>query len=851
VSRHFIRSAPLLLTICVVCLALATSTQGQGTRTDYERAESLRQRSSNRVFRSRVEPHWIAGGDHFWYRVEVARDRHRFILVDAHEPSRREAFDHEKLAASLSQQSGMQVEADRLPFDRIELDDDRSLVRFSAFAKKWQYAPKENLLSEAPTAIASSNGTTAEVLPAPQVGGRQGEESRLVFRNETEGNIKLFWINDLSSPTFYEEIAPGEEHDQHTYGGHTWLVRDQAGKPLGAFRAGDQPTLAVIDGSWRLTSRHSLTGRGGRSADRRLQGRRSPNERFEAKIVDHNVVLLDRDIGEEIRLSSSGTAVDPFLARFAWSPDSTKLVVIQERPAEPREVHLIESSPRDQLQPKLHGHRYAKPGDRIAHPRPRLFDIDQQKQIDVEESLFADPWSLQDIRWDDDSSRFTFLYNQRGHQTLRLVAVDADSGAARAIIDETSDTFICYSGKFFLEILSATNELVWMSERDGWNHLYLYDSRTGEVKNQITRGEWVVREVDRVDSDRRQIWFRAGGIHPEQDPYYVHYCRVNFDGSGLTILTEGDGTHSLDYSPDRQYFVDTYSRVDMPPVTELRRTDEGALVCELEQADWSELIAAGWQVPERFVAKGRAGQADIYGVIYRPTSFDPPQKYPVIEQIYAGPQSAYVPKRFSYFHGPQALAELGFVVVQIDGQGTSHRSKAFHDVCYQNLGDAGFPDRIAWLRAAAAERPFMDLRHVGIYGGSAGGQNAMRALIAHGDFYHAAVADCGCHDNRMDKIWWNEQWMGYPVGEHYQASSNVEQAHRMQGKLLLTVGELDRNVDPASTMQVVDALIRADKDFELIVFPGAGHGAGGSRYGVRRMRDFFVRHLLGTEPRGE
>ena len=316
------------------------------------------------------------------------------------------------------------------------------------------------------------------------------------------------------------------------------------------------------------------------------------------------------------------------------------------------------------------------------------------------------------------------------------------------------------------------------------------------------------------------------------------------DSGELVRLTEGDGTHEIEYSPDGEYLVDRYSRVDTAPVTELRRTEDGRLAAHLETADVSALEKAGWQRPERFSAKGRDGQTDIYGVIYKPTDFDPSKKYPVIEMIYAGPHSAHVPKRFSHHHGPQTTAEIGFILVQIDGMGTSHRSKAFHDVCWQNLGDAGFPDRILWMKAAAETRPWMDLSRVGIYGGSAGGQNAMRALIAHHDFYKAASADCGCHDNRMDKIWWNEQWMGYPLGEHYAASSNVDQAHRLEGDLLLIVGELDRNVDPASTMQVVDALIKADKDFEMLAIPGGGHGAAGTPYGRRRQRDFFVKRFL-------
>ncbi|MBL7009124.1 MAG: S9 family peptidase, partial [Planctomycetes bacterium] len=304
-------------------------------------------------------------------------------------------------------------------------------------------------------------------------------------------------------------------------------------------------------------------------------------------------------------------------------------------------------------------------------------------------------------------------------------------------------------------------------------------------------------------------------------------------------------------SPDGAFYTDTWSRVDLPPVVELRRYADGALVTGLERADAAPLLETGWRLPQRFAAAGRDGATEIWGVVYRPTNHDPAKSYPLIEAIYAGPHGAHVPKGWAAHRKPQELAELGFIVVQIDGIGTNWRSKAFHDVAWKNLGDAGFPDRIAWIRALAATDPSIDLGRVGIYGGSAGGQNAMRALIAHGDFYRAAVADCGCHDNRMDKIWWNELWMGWPVGPHYEESSNVVQAHRMQGDLLLVVGELDRNVDPASTLQVVDALIAADKDFELLVMPGEGHGCAETPYGTRRRRDFFVRKLLGVEPRAE
>ncbi|HDY90292.1 MAG TPA: S9 family peptidase, partial [bacterium] len=360
-------------------------------------------------------------------------------------------------------------------------------------------------------------------------------------------------------------------------------------------------------------------------------------------------------------------------------------------------------------------------------------------------------------------------------------------------------------------------------------------------------GSWVVRGIEYVDEKARQIYFRACGKETGQDPYLIHYYRINFDGSGLVKLTEGNGSHSVSFSPDYRFYMDTYSRVDFPPVSVLRRTSDRQVVMELGRADISDLLKTGWPMPEPFVAKGRDGKTDIYGVIYRPSHFDETKSYPVIELIYAGPHGSHVPKTFRTSCGSQAMAELGFILVQMDGMGTAYRSKAFHDVCWQNVGDAGFPDRIAWIKAAAKKYSYMDISKVGIHGMSAGGQNSLGALLFHPDFYKVAVSICGCHDNRMDKAGWNEQWMGYPVGPHYAEQSNVTNAHKLKGELLLIVGELDTNVPPQSTLQVVDALITAKKDFDMLVMPGYGH-SGGLDYGVRLKRDFFVKHLLGVEP---
>ena len=610
---------------------------------------------------------------------------------------------------------------------------------------------------------------------------------------------------------------------------------------------------------WRGERNMSMWERGPAPLAASPEAKASPDGAWEAFIRNYNVWVRAKAAGdkEELPLSWDGSEGDSYTYEsIAWSPDSKNLAAYRLRRGYHRIIQYVESSPPDQLQPKYWSMEYAKPGDALDIERPVLFHVDTKIRVDVPADLFPNPYEMSSLVWRKDGRAFTFEYNQRGHQVYRVIEVNAATGTPRALVDEQAGTFFDYSGKKFRRDLDDGREIVWMSERDGWNHLYLYDGTTGRVGNRITKGEWVVRGVDRVDEAARQVLFSASGDEPGVDPYFLHQYRVNLDGTGLVRLTEGDFNHLAAWSEDGALFVDSRSRVDFPTVMELRDGTDGRVLMTVESAtgtaifpaaDAAPLAKAGWKAPEVFQAKGRDGTTDIWGIIVRPSDFNPRKKYPVIEYIYAGPHSSFVPKSFSPYLSMQSLAELGFIVVQIDGMGTSNRSKAFHDVCWKNLGDAGFPDRILWHKAVAAKYPSYDIGRVGIYGNSAGGQNALGAVLFHPEFYKASVSSCGCHDNRMDKIWWNEQWMGWPLGPEYAASSNVVNAHRLQGKLLLIVGEMDTNVDPASTMQVVDALIKAGKYFDLLVIPGAGHGMGGD-YGQRKMMDFFVRHLLGVEP---
>jgi|SRR5262245_2632426 len=575
----------------------------------------------------------------------------------------------------------------------------------------------------------------------------------------------------------------------------------------------------------------------------------SPDGQWVAFVKDHNVFLRPTNGGDSIQLSKSGVEGNSF-AMLAWSADSKAVVAFRVERGENKEVHLLESSPEGGGRAKLTTRPYPLPGDKFTAYEPWVFGLDNKTATKVETDRID--LGRPRVRWSKDGRHFTYEKVDRGHQRFRLVEVDALTGAARNLIDEKTDTFIWTAHAENVNIppvtwLQKTDELIHASEKDGWRHLYLIDAKTGSLKSQITKGEYVVRGIDRIDEDKRLVWFRASGKNADQDPYFVHHYRVDFDGANLIPLTEGNGTHTVQYSPARKYLVDTCSRVDMPPVHELRRCSDGKLVCKLEEVDVAEVKATGWDPPEVFVAKGRDGTTDIWGIICRPRNFDPNKKYPVIEQIYAGPQGSFVPKSFSPGRRFSNLTDLGFIVVQIDGMGTANRSKKFHDVCWKNLKDAGFPDRILWHQAVAKKYPYYDITRVGIFGGSAGGQNATAGVLFHPDFYKVAVSGCGCHDNRMDKASWNEQWMGFPVGPQYSASSNIDNAHRLKGKLLLIVGEMDNNVPPESTYRLCDALIKAGKDFDFVMVPGAGHGMGGN-YGQRKLQDFFVKHLQGTDP---
>ncbi|MBI1178796.1 prolyl oligopeptidase family serine peptidase [bacterium] len=847
-----------------------------------------------RVYRERVGPHWLKNKTQFWYRNDNRSGTHEFIFVDAEKGTREPAFDH----AAVARQIGGSATADKLPVESLKFGDDGASIQLIGAKQSWEL----NRASGEINAISGTDSATVGLTPSEFVRPSRngGEETELTFANHLEREVTLFWIDPGGNRIGYGTLQPGGKREQHTFAGHSWLITEKDGQePLAAFVAEHGAATAVVD---EETPKPRERRR--RDAESKATFVPSPNGQWEAFVREDNLWLRSAENKKESQLTTDGVAKNSYhrdairdraigmnydkpdypasLPEVFWSPDSRWLIALKTTVVPEPRVTLIQSSPDGQLQPKQESYPYIKPGGEVPQQEVHLFEADSGREFVVDQSSFTNQWDLGNFRWEEDSSRFTFLFNQRGHQLLRVISVSAehearsvgrDLGSAGAspyqalvktLIEESSNTFIDYSQKTYLNFLEKRGEIIWMSERDGWNHLYLFDASTGALKRQLTKGEWVVRDVERVDEDAGVVWFWAMGREPGQDAYYRQLCRIDLgspesaaatvasatgspENGQLTVvpLTDGDGDHSIQWSPDNRFVIDTWSRVDRPPTHELRNATNGTLICKLEEADASEISDAGYRFPERFIAKGRDGKTDIFGIIYFPKNFDATKKYPVIENIYAGPHGAFVPKSFhARYRHQQEIADRGFVIVQIDGMGTNWRSKKFHDVAWKNLKDAGFPDRIAWMKAAAATRTWMDLARVGIYGGSAGGQNALRAVLDYADFYKAAAADCGCHDNRIDKIWWNEAWMGLPGDGSYVKSSNVEDAHKLGGALLLTVGELDKNVDPSSTYQVVGALQKAGKQFEFMPMVGAGHGSAESDFGRHLRADFFVRKLI-------
>jgi len=597
----------------------------------------------------------------------------------------------------------------------------------------------------------------------------------------------------------------------------------------------------------------------------------SPDGRWVAFVRDHDLYVRAVESGREIRLTTDGErdrawatpvpsptlmvrersatpALDPLVI---WSPDSRRFATYRIDTRGAGTLSMVQHAPPDRVRPRHYTYRYPLPEDSVLPTGDLyLFAVEawQPVRVPIAPVVMQYYNAPARPRWSEDGSRLTLIVTDRGYTRRQVLEIDAATAAPRTLVDEVGDPFVDVYGGTIFEPLDG-GRVLWGSERDGWKHLYVFDGATGAMRTRLTSGRWVVREVAHADAGTGVILFLAAGREPGRDPYLRHLYRTDVSGRSVRLLTPEDGDHEITVSPTGAYVVDTYSRPHVAPVSVLRRATDGAVVLELERADVTRLLATGWRRPEPFAATARDGTTDIYGLIWWPSTFDSTRSYPVVEQIYTGPHGFFVPKTFgAYRSTAQAIAELGFVVVQVDGLGTNHRGRAFHLHSWKNLGDGGLEDHIAALRQLAERRPYLDLTRVGIFGHSAGGYDAAHAMLTHPEFYKVAVSSAGNHDHRMDKAVWNTQWMGWPVGDHYRAQSNVTLASRLEGKLLLAHGDVDENVPVSATLQLVSALVDANKDFELLILPNQTHNLGRHAYFQRRRWDFFVEHLLGVEP---
>ena len=663
------------------------------------------------------------------------------------------------------------------------------------------------------------------------------------------------------------ELAPAADHVIVTVGANRWScdVRGTActsagAAPEGAGRAG-----------------RGGAGRGGGRGGRGAGGNGgppinvSPDETKGVFIRDWNLWVRDLRTGAERQLTTDGVEHFGYAtdnagwrksdrAVLLWSPDSTKIATFQQDERQVGDFYMISTNVGN---PHMETWKYPLPGDeQVAMVHRVIVDVDSgqvtrlQMDADFHRATMGDDISMDDYEWNDDATKLALVSTDRFHKSATFRIADAATGAVTTLFTEEEETH--YESRVNWRVLWDTNELLWYSQRDDWGHLYLYDITNGQLKHQITKGDGPITGIERFDDEARTMWLSAVGREPEQDPYFTHFYKVNLDGTGYVSLTPDDGTHSIDLSPSGEWIVDTYSRWDLPPVVTLRSGETGAHVMELERADISALEATGWQPPMSFTTKAADGVTDIYGVLFRPTNFDPNQKYPIVNQIYPGPQSGSVGSRaFRAAAGDrQALAELGFVVVSIDGTGTPNRSKSFHDAYYGEMGRHNtIPDQMAAMRQLAERYEWIDIERTGIWGHSGGGFATTSAMFRYPEFWKVGIAESGNHDQRNYEDDWGERYQGPLTGpfntpdDSYYIEANQVFAKDLQGKLLLAHGGMDSNVPVSNTMLVVEALVRANKDFDLIIFPNAGHGFGqDGNYMMRRRWDYFVEHLLGATP---
>jgi len=742
------------------------------TAKDYANAENqMGYNTQKYVDRANVFPNWMPG-EKFWYRV-LTPTGSEFVLVDAAKGTRTVAFDHEKLATSISSATNKKYTGSMLPFQVINYSADGKSITFRTDGKQWRY--------------------------------------------------------DLQNSSLVTDTTKSLENAQRS----------------GGFGRGNRG-LEVL----------------------------SPDKTKAAFIKDYNLWLRDTKTNEQKQLTTDGikdfgyatdnagwTNSDGAILR--WSPDSKKIATFKQDQRNVGDMYLASTNVGH---PTLRSWKYPLPGDKEIPMISRcVIIVDEAKVImfnippDPHRASLSDDISssgtFDDIDWNPDGTEVAFLSTSRDHKQEKFRIANAATGEVRDVFEETVPTqYESGWGAINWRYLPKTKEIIWFSERDDWGHLYLYDAATGKLKNQITKGNWVVTRLIKVDEKNRLLYFMASGTQPE-NPYFSQFYKIGFDGKNLTLLSPGAGTHSISFSPSENYFIDTYSKPDVPSVSVLRDIN-GKQITELEKTDVSRLKAAGWKPPTPFSVKAHDGKTDIYGIMFTPTNLDPNRKYPVVDYIYPGPQSGSVGSwSFSAARGDhQALAELGFVVVLIEGTGNPNRSKSFHDMYWPDMSTNTLPDQVAGIRQLSQRYAYIDTSKVGIWGHSGGGFATAAAMFRYPDFFKVGISESGNHDNRNYEDDWGERYIGLLTKgadgkDNYEAQANQTYAKNLKGKLMLAHGMMDNNVPPYNTMLVVDALTKANKDYDLVIFPNAGHGFGtDSPYMMRRRWDYFVKNLLGKEP---
>ena len=761
----------VLLFISYLFIVLANA-QDALTVKDYQNAENkLGYNTQKYVDRGNVSPNWMPG-DKFWYRV-LTPSGSEFVLVDATKGSRAVAFDHEKLAASLSTATNKKYTGSMLPFQVINYSADGRTITFRTDGKQWKYDLQNSSIA----------ADTTKLLENAQRSGGFGRGSRGIEVLSPD-RTKAVFIKDYN---LWVKDTKTNEQKQLTFDG----IKDFG--------------YATDNAGWT---------------------------------------------------SSEGAIV-------RWSPDSKKIATFKQDQRNVGDMYLASTNVGH---PTLKAWKYPLPGDKdIPMIHRCVINVDDAKIImfnippDPHRASLSDDISssgtFDDIDWNPDGTEVAFLSTSRDHKQEKFRIANALTGEVREVFEEVVTTqYESGQGAINWRYLPKTKEIIWYSERDDWGHLYLYDATTGKQKNQITKGNWVVTRLIRADEKNRLLYFMACGTQPE-NPYFSQFYKIGFDGKNLTLLSPGAGTHSISFSPSDNYFIDTYSKPDVPSVSVLRDMN-GKQITELEKTDVSRLRAAGWKPPTPFSVKAANGKMDVYGLMFTPTNLDPNRKYPVVDYIYPGPQSGSVGSwGFSAARGDhQALAELGFVVVLIEGTGNPNRSKSFHDAYWPDMSTNTLPDQVAGIRQLSQRYSYIDTTKVGIWGHSGGGFATAAAMFRYPDFFKVGISESGNHDNRNYEDDWGERYIGLltknPDGtDNYTAQANQTYAKNLKGKLMLAHGMMDNNVPPYNTMLVVDALTKANKDYDLVIFPNAGHGFGAdSPYMMRRRWDYFVKNLLGKEP---